>query len=323
MGTPQFAAPSLSALAQTDLEIVAVYVQPDRPAGRGRKTSPPPVKQVALHEGLPVHQPLDANSASSLDLLRSLTPDLFVVVAYGCILSPELLAVPKLGAVNLHASLLPDYRGASPVPYAILDGREETGVTSIWMDPGIDTGDMILQRRIAIGAEENTGELTARLAEVGAALLVETVRAIAAGTAPRTPQDRSTGRYCKKLKKGEGAIDWSTDAESITRHVRAMTPWPGAFSELEVGSAGGEAVRQPLRIERARVVDSPGGSAPSGTVRLAPVGDTGHGVIVTCGEGSVELVTVRPAGKRSMAAGDWWRGLRVSEGRLVPPRPMT
>jgi methionyl-tRNA formyltransferase len=319
MGTPQFAVPSLSALAESDSEIVAVYAQPDRPSGRGRKTAASPVKQCALEHGLPIHQPIDANSAASLELLRSLEPDLFIVVAYGCILSPELLAVPKLGAVNLHASLLPDYRGASPVPYAILDGKVETGVTTMWMDAGIDTGDVILQRRIAIGEEENSGELAGRLSEAGAPLLVETVAAIAAGTAPRTPQDKSVGRYCKKLKKSAGTIDWSRDAAAVSRHVRAMTPWPGAFTDLEHETDRGSE-RLPLRIERARPREALPDSAPVGTVRLGAIG-AGEGVVVTCGEGAVELVTVRPAGKRSMPAVDWWRGLRIERGRLLPPLP--
>jgi methionyl-tRNA formyltransferase len=318
MGTPQFAVPSLSALAQSEFDVVGVYVQPDRPSGRGRKTVSPPVKVCALEHGLPVHQPLDANSVTSLELLRSLEPDLFVVVAYGCILSPELLAVPRIGCINLHASLLPDYRGAAPVPYAILDGQAETGVTTMWMDPGIDTGDIILQRRTPIGEEENTGELAARLSELGAPLLVETVAAIAAGTAPRTPQEKGKGKYCPKLKKRAGAIDWTQDAAAVFRHVRGMTPWPGAFTDLEYTDANGEVARLPLSVERVRVAGPENEIASPGKIRLS-----GKAVIVGCGEGTIELIRVKPAGKRSMAAGDWWRGMRIPEGKLVAPLPAT
>jgi methionyl-tRNA formyltransferase len=276
------------------------------------------VKVCATEQGLPVHQPIDANSATSLELLRSLEADLFVVVAYGCILSPDLLAVPKIGCINLHASILPDYRGASPVPYAILDGQDEAGVTTMWMDPGIDTGDMILQSRTPIDDEENAGELAVRLSELGAPLLVETVAAVAAGTAPRTVQDRSKGKYCKKLKKSAGVVDWSKDAVSVSRHVRGMTPWPGAFSDLEYEGADGNIMRLPLRIERARVADASVEIASPGKIRFS-----GKAVIVGCGEGTIELVTVKPAGKHSMAAGDWWRGMRIPEGKLVAPLPAT
>lgn len=309
MGTPEFAVPSLAALVQAGYAPVLVYAQPDRPAGRGRTPSAPPVKVRAEALGVAVEQPLDANSQESLGRLREQGADLFVVVAYGFILSPELLAVPRLGAVNLHASLLPDYRGASPIAQAILDGRTETGVSTLWMDDGIDTGDILAQRAVAIGPEESAGELSRRLAEEGAALLVESVAAIEAGTAGRRPQDRSAGTYCRKLKKRDGAVDWSASAERVVRHVRAMTPWPGAFTDLAVPG------RPPARVvvERARAAADPASGEP-GTVRL-----DGKRLLAAAGNGTVELVTVRPANKGAIQAADWWRGLRLEEARFVPP----
>jgi methionyl-tRNA formyltransferase len=310
MGTPRFAVPPLAALAAARFEVPAVYAQPDRPAGRGRKTAAPPVKEWAAGHGLAVHQPEDANSPASLALLRDLAPDLFVVVAYGCILSPELLRVPRLGALNVHASLLPDYRGAAPVTGAILDGRPGTGVTTLWMDEGIDTGDLVFQRYLPILPEETAGELSERLAEAGAALLVDTLRAIERGAAPRLPQDRAAGSYCRKLRKEQGVIDWSADAERVARHVRAMTPWPGAQASF----AGSD-----LLVERARVLDLlPRAAAPGTVLGPAEVGPA-EGVAVACGRGAVELVAVRPAGKAGMAAGAWWRGLRAAGGRFHAP----
>jgi methionyl-tRNA formyltransferase len=309
LGTPEFAVPPLAALVEAGFRPVRVYAQPDRPAGRGQRPSAPPVKRWAEEHGLPVEQPLDANGAASLAKLREIGPDLVVVVAYGLILSPEVLAVPRLGAVNLHASLLPDYRGASPVARAILDGRRETGVTTLWMDEGIDTGPVIFQRRVAIGDEETAGALGERLSREGGALLVETVRAIERGEAPRLPQDRAAGSYCRKLRKEEGAIDWTADAERVVRHVRAMTPWPGAFTGLAL--PGSEPLR--VEIEEARALAETPAGAP-GSVRLA-----GGRLVATAGRGGVEIVLVRPAGGRSLPAADWWRGLRLEEGRFARP----
>ena len=309
MGTPEFAVPPLAALVDAGILPVLVYTQPDRPAGRGRAPTGSPVKQWALAHGLPVEQPLDANSNQSLRRLRELEPDLFLVVAYGHILSSELLAVPRLGAVNLHASLLPDYRGASPIAQALLDGRRETGVSTLWMDEGIDTGDVIAQLPVPIAEDETAGELSERLSRDGARLLAETVHAIDTGKAERLPQDRGAGTYCRKLKKSDGALEWSASADLVARHVRAMTPWPGAFTDLQTGD------QPPVRIlvERVRVVGEPVAGRP-GTVRSRD-----SRVVVACGEGAVELLSVRPSGKRSLPAIEWWRGVRLEEARFVRP----
>lgn len=312
MGTPEFSVPSLEVLAKSEFEVAAVLVQPDRPTGRGRKVSSPPVKISAQEHGLPVLQPIDTNAAASLDYLREKQPDLFVVVAYGCILSPELLSIPELGSINLHASLLPEYRGASPVQSAILDGRKETGVSTMWMDNGIDTGDVIYQEKLAVGVEETAGELSDRLASMGASLLLRTVQDIANKTAPRTPQDLEVGTYCKKIKKSEGVIDWSRAAADIVLRIRAMTPRPGALARIKTSPADDAPVHS-LRIEKARVSAEPRGDARPGEVWPS----SGGGVIVATDAGNVELVTVRPAGKRSMAAADWWRGLRTERARFL------
>jgi len=309
LGTPEFAARSLEALADARFDVPLVIAQPDRPAGRGRTLTAPPVASVARDRGMKLAQPENANAASSIEELAALKPDLFVIVAYGLILAPALLRVPRLGAINVHASLLPDYRGASPIACAIEDGVAGTGVTTMWLDDGIDTGDMVLQRYVPIDPEETAGELSDRLAHEGAKLLVDTLRAIEAGTAPRHPQDRNAGRYCRKLRKEQGAIDWSADAERVARHVRAVTPWPGARAAL------GDVE---VTIERARVLDLIQRAMESGMVLSAAEVGPSEGPVVACGRGALELVRVRPAGKKSMAAGDWWRGMRASGGRFGP-----
>lgn len=323
LGTPRFAVPSLAALVEERFDVAAVYVQPDRPAGRGRKSTAPPVKEWAQAHGLPVCQPENANADSSLGHLREIGPDLFVVVAYGCILSPELLAVPRLGSINVHASLLPDYRGASPVACAILDGAQGTGVTTLWMDEGIDTGDLIYQRYLPIHPEESAGELAERLANLGASVLVDTVRAIERDTAPRVPQSREAGSYCRKLRKEHGIIDWMQDAERVARHVRAMTPWPGAHTVFEPSGDGGEDAEQSrpqaVIVERARVLDRVDREVVPGVVLGAEHVGPSEGVVVACRRGALELVTVHPAGKRSMPARDWWHGLHGDGGRFLCP----
>ena len=313
LGTPDFAAASLEALIEARFDLALVIAQPDRPAGRGRTLTAPAVARLARERGLRLAQPEDANAERSVQELRALEPDLFVIVAYGLILSPALLAVPRLGAINVHASLLPDYRGASPIACAIEDGVAGTGVTTMWLDDGIDTGDIVYQRYVPIDPEETAGELSDRLAHEGAQLLVHSLRAIDAGTAPRHAQDRSAGRYCRKLRKEQGAVDWTADAERVARHVRAVTPWPGARATFVKDDAG-----EPIEItvERARVFDLVARSAAPGTVLGQSESGPADGPVVACGKGALELTHVRPAAKKSMLARDWWRGLRTSGGRF-------
>lgn len=314
-GTPAFAMPALEAVA-AKFKAMLVIAQPDRPKGRGRALAAPPVKEAALALGIPVMQIESPNGAATLGALQALGADVFVVVAYGAILSKELLAIPKLGAINLHASLLPRYRGASPIQAALLDGLTETGASTMWMDEGLDTGDVIATRTLAIGPEETAGELSARLATVGASLLVETLAAVEAGTATRTPQDGARASVTKKIRKSAGDVDFKAPARRVHDRVRAMTPWPGATALFQ---------GEPVRLARTRVVAdaaafaNPHPPAPGTVLGPGPSG----GLLVACGEGALEVLRVTPAGKAEMDAQAWWRGLRIEHAeapRFTTPR---
>jgi methionyl-tRNA formyltransferase len=230
-GTPNFAIPTLKYLLQGPDEVIAVVTQPDREKGRGRKVIPSPVKELALQHGLTLLQPEKVREEAFQEKMKSLQPELFVVAAYGQILPKSLLKIPKHGAVNVHASLLPKYRGAAPIPWAILKGERLTGVTTMMMDEGMDTGDILLQIEIPIGEEETSETLHDRLALLGAQLLLETVRGMKAGNLHPIPQDHSKATYAPPLKKEDGRMDWSKEAKEIDRQVRAFNPWPGAFTE--------------------------------------------------------------------------------------------
>jgi methionyl-tRNA formyltransferase len=299
LGTPDFALPSLEAVA-THARLLAAVAQPDRPKGRGREVAPPPVKTRAIELGVPVLQAERPNLPGTIAALSALRAELFVVVAYGAILSPELLGVPKQGAINLHASLLPEFRGASPIQQAILEGRAETGNSTMWMAQGLDTGDVILQRALAIGPDETAGELSARLATDGAALLIETLEAVARGDAPRTKQDDARATLTKKIKKSDGALDFAQPARSVHDRARAMTPWPGAFASF----AG-----QIVRFEKTRVSDADAAqSAAPGTI---VEGISDGGLRIACGRGTIDVLELRPSGKSTMNAQAWLRGTRV------------
>jgi methionyl-tRNA formyltransferase len=230
-GTPNFAIPTLKYLLQGPDEVIAVVTQPDREKGRGRKVIPSPVKELALQHGLTLLQPEKVRDEAFQEKMKSLQPELFVVAAYGQILPESLLKIPKHGAVNVHASLLPKYRGAAPIPWAILKGERLTGVTTMMMDEGMDTGDILLQIEIPIGEEETSETLHDRLALLGAQLLLETVRGMKVGNLHPIPQDHSKATYAPPLKKEDGRIDWSKEAKEIDRQVRAFNPWPGGFTE--------------------------------------------------------------------------------------------
>jgi methionyl-tRNA formyltransferase len=230
-GTPNFAIPTLKYLLQGPDGVIAVVTQPDREKGRGRKVIPSPVKELALQHGLTLLQPEKVREEAFQEKMKSLQPELFVVVAYGQILPKSLLKIPKHGAVNVHASLLPKYRGAAPIPWAILKGERLTGVTTMMMDEGMDTGDILLQIEIPIGEEETSETLHDRLALLGAQLLLETVRGMKVGNLHPIPQDHSKATYAPPLKKEDGRIDWSKEAKEIDRQVRAFNPWPGGFTE--------------------------------------------------------------------------------------------
>lgn len=232
-GTPSFAIQTLRKLLQGPDEVVAVVTQPDREKGRGRKVIPSPVKELALQQGIPILQPEKAKEGAFQEKIKGLQPGVFVVVAYGQILSKSILKVPKYGAINVHASLLPRYRGAAPISWVILKGEKVTGVTTMMMDEGMDTGDILLQAEIPIGEEETAETLQDRLSLLGAQLLVETVAKMKAGDVRPTPQDHSKATYAPPFRKEDGRIDWTKEAREIDRQVRAFNLWPGAFTEWE------------------------------------------------------------------------------------------
>jgi methionyl-tRNA formyltransferase len=295
MGTPDFAVPALKALidataTKADWNVVAVVTQPDRRGGRGKQLTPSPVKVAASEAKIKVLQPDTFRSDSAVAELTALEPDLIVVAAFGQILRPNVLTLPSHGCVNIHASLLPRWRGAAPVAAAIRAGDFDTGVTLMLMDEGMDTGPIIARRKIPITPAHTRDSLTAELAELGAALLVETLPAWLAGQVQAQPQDDRLATFAPRLKKEEGAIDWRQAAVDIERQVRAFYPWPGTFT---VGPRGQFKV---LTAEPAANVTIPAGSKP-GTVF-----EQNRRVYVVTGQGALRLVTVQPAGKREMPA---------------------
>lgn len=290
MGTPQFAVPTVKALIKSEYDLVAVVTQPDRPSGRGRKLTPSPVKLVALEAGIDVLQPETLKSPDAVAQLVALRPDLLVVAAFGQILRPDVLKLPPHGCLNIHASLLPRWRGAAPVAAAIHAGDTETGVTLMLMEAGLDTGPIIAQRAMPIRPTHTRDALMAELAELGAALLIETLPAWLAGQIEAQPQDERLATLAPRLKKEAGAIDWQQTALEIDRQVRAFYPWPGTFSE---GPRGQFKI---LAAEAATAIPLPALAEPGVVFRR------NRGVYVVTGHGALRLVTVQPAGKKEMPA---------------------
>lgn len=230
MGTPDFSVPTLQALHDSSYAVLAVVTQPDRPKGRGRKLTPPPVKITALEYGYPVLQPETVRTDAFHRRMAGLAPDLYVVVAFGQILPQSLLDIPAIGAINVHASLLPRYRGAAPIQWAIINGDRETGITTMLMDKGMDTGDMLLKKKTAIGPNETAADLHDRLSDMGARTLIRTLEKLQNDTLKRAPQNHEAATYAPMLKKTDGEVDWSKPAEQIERQIRGMTPWPGVYT---------------------------------------------------------------------------------------------
>ena len=305
-GTPEFAVPTLLALVAGGHEVVLVVTQPDRPAGRGRRLAPSAVKTAARETGLPVFQGPDVNTPAVVSFLRNVAPDVMVVQAFGQKLSPALLATPRLGCVNVHASLLPAYRGAAPINRAILNGEETTGVTVIRMGERIDAGEVLARKSVPIAPDWTAGDLADVLARMGAEVCLDVLAQLEAGTVTATPQDASKVSRAPSLAKRDGLVPWEKSAREVHNHVRGMTPWPGAFTFLAAGR-GGKAVR--LTVLGCAVGEETGACGEPGTVLAADAGLT-----VACGEGSVRIRTVKPSGGRAMPADAFARGHAVGAG---------
>jgi methionyl-tRNA formyltransferase len=297
-GTPDFAVPSLEALIRHDHEVAAVVTQPDRPHGRSRSSLvAPPVKNAALLANLPVLQPERPVGDPFVASLRAAGAEIGVVVAYGHILRPDVLAIPPRGMINIHASLLPRWRGAAPVQAAILSGDSITGISVMQMEAGLDSGPVFLRQETPIGATETAGELTTRLAALGAEALVEALDRIGHRGLIPTPQDGGLATVAPKVSRESARVDWSRDAEEISRHVRAFDPWPGAWTT---------APALELKLFCAAATD---GNGTAGTVLR-----TDHALVVACGSGALAIDEVQPAGKRRLAAADWLHGRPLAVG---------
>jgi methionyl-tRNA formyltransferase len=319
IGTGEIGVPTLQALLNSEHEVVAVVTQPDKPVGREQSIEPPPIKKEIARSGgfqtavgrsaarepplLDVLQPARIKDPQAIDEIRRLTPDVIVVVAYGQILPRDVLEIPRLACLNLHASLLPRWRGAAPIQTAIAAGDCETGITVMYMDEGLDTGDIMLQRNVDILPNDTGGSLHDRLAQIAPKALLESLRLLAAGEAPRIPQDNARATYAPKLKREDGQIDWSESAEAIERKIRAYNPWPGAFMKVD---------RQNLKIFSASVVDLNG---QPGEVLCSE-----KNLIVAAGKGAVSLAEVQLEGKRRMSAAEFLRGhgALLRAGELIP-----
>ncbi len=295
MGTPDFAAAHLQKLLDENMEVAAVYTQPDKPKGRGMHLCASPVKEVALAAGLPVYQPTTLRTEEEQQRLRELAPDLIVVVAYGKILPQAVLDIPPLGCVNVHASLLPKYRGSAPIQWAVLNGDAVTGVSTMYLALEVDSGDVIYTEETPIGEKETSGELFDRLRDMGAALLIRTVRDIAAGTAPRRAQNHAEATHTVQLDKSFCPLNFTKPARLVAKQVYGLQPWPVATTEIDGVT---------LRIWAADVTGNHTSRAP-GTLLAADK----NGLELACGDGGTVLLTqVQPSGKKRMGAADWLRG---------------
>ncbi len=298
-GTPAFAVPALEHLiAQSDIRIEGVVTQPDRPRGRGQEISVSPVKSVALAAGLDVYQPEKVRAPEALAYFERIAPDCVVIIAYGQIIPAKLIAIPRLGWINVHASLLPKYRGAAPINWAILKGETETGLTTMQIDPGLDTGPMLLRTKLAIGADETAPELTARLAQAGAPLIVETLHRVERGDITPEPQDSSQATHAPPLKKEDGLIDWARPAVQIYNQIRALQPWPATFTSFRE--------KKCLIWGRPLAADAVWPAAP-GMIRAEK-----SELIVACSTGSLRLDEVQLEGRKRVTAREFANGARLA-----------
>ena len=300
MGTPDFSVPTLETLVNSRHEVVAVVTQPDKPKGRGGAVQMPPVKETALKYNIPVYQPVRAKNPEFVEEMRALNPDAMVVIAFGQILPRELLDIPKYGCINIHASLLPAYRGAAPIQWAVINGDKETGITTMMMDVGMDTGDMLEKAVIALDEKETGGSLFDRLSLMGGDLILSTLEKAENGTLVRTPQDHEKATYVKKIPKTLGDIDWSMDAVSIERLIRGLNPWPSAYTRWN---------GRMLKIWDAEALPSES-DAGCGAVLAA----SGSDLMVQTGDGVLKINSVQLEGKKRMDTAAFLRGYQVETG---------
>ncbi len=304
MGTPEFAVPSLQALHKKGYEIIGVVTQPDRPKGRGQKMSATPVKEAALQLGLRIYQPVKIKDESFIKQLEDLQPDLICVVAFGQILSERILNLPPLGCINVHASLLPAYRGAAPIHWSILRGEKKTGITTMLMNAGMDTGDMLLQKDMKITPEMTSGQLHDELKEMGAQLLLDTIELWKKGELKPHVQDENLATYAPLLKREHELIDWREKAEKVNNKIRGLDPWPGAYTLYK---------NKTLKIREAKIykVETTKGEVKAGTVTKIVKGE---GFVIQTGEGSLLITKVQPFGKKIMTADSFVNGHQLEVG---------
>ena len=299
MGTPDFAVAPLAALVENGYEVEAVITQPDKPKGRGKTMMPTPVKEEALKHEIPVLQPVKVRDPEFVEKLKSLAPDIIVVAAFGQIIPKSILDMPKFGCINIHASLLPKYRGAAPIQWSVIDGEKESGVTIMQMDEGLDTGDMLEQKAIPLDEKETGGSLFDKLSALGGSMILSTLKGLENGTITRTPQGESGTSYAKMLTKEMGHIDWTKDAVSIERLVRGLNPWPSAYT-LYAGKT--------MKIWSAEVTDLPGERTP-GKIHV-----TKDRLFLETGEGVLDVKELQLEGKKRMDTASFLRGFQMEDG---------
>ena len=299
MGTPEFSVPVLEALVREGHEVIGVVTQPDKPKGRGKAVLMTPVKEKALEYGLPVYQPVKVRDPEFIEVLKGLKPDIMVVVAFGQILPGAVLDIPPLGCVNIHASLLPKYRGAAPIQWVIIDGEKETGITTMMMDTGLDTGDMLEKTIVPIAEDETGDSLHDKLSAAGASLIISTLKKIEDGTIIRTPQTDEGTCYAKMLKKDMGNIDWTMEAAAIERLIRGLNSWPGTYTKWK---------GKTLKIWKAQVLEEEYEGALGEVVHV-----TKDRLLVKTGKGTLSLLELQPEGKKRMAVDAFLRGYPVEE----------
>lgn len=311
MGTPEFAVPSLAALLTSEHSVVGVVTQPDRPKGRGQELAASPIKLLAVQHKVPILQPLKMKDPAFLNALSAWKPDLIAVTAFGRILPKVILDLPPRGCVNVHASLLPKYRGAGPIQWALIRGERETGITTMLMDEGMDTGAMLLQERVAIMPDDTAGTLSSKLADIGGRLLLDTLARIQNGTITPQPQDQSQATMAPLLKKEDGLLDWTLPALELVNRVRGLSPWPGAYTYL------GE---DRWVVWKASVLDRSPARVLPGTI----VDATKEGVTVATGDGILRIMEFQSANSRRMSVAQYLTGHALAPGlRLGPPPPIT